>query len=45
VAARFSRCIGIRDGRVERDVTAAVRPALPAASRSFATRTGEEDEP
>src|SRR5262245_7934424 len=45
VAARFPRRIGIRDGRVERDVTDAVRPEAPAVSASLATRTGEEEGP
>jgi putative ABC transport system ATP-binding protein len=44
VADRFSRRIGIRDGRVERDATRAARPEVPAASRPWAppiTQGGE----
>jgi ABC-type lipoprotein export system ATPase subunit len=45
VADRFPRRIGIRDGRIERDTTASVRPEVPAASNPPGSTTAEGQQP
>jgi putative ABC transport system ATP-binding protein len=45
VADRFPRRIGIRDGRIERDTSASVRPDVLAASHLPRPRTAEEPQP
>jgi putative ABC transport system ATP-binding protein len=45
VADRFPRRIGIRDGRIERDTAASLRPEVSAASNPPGPQTAEGPQP